>query len=128
MYATQGRVDEKKQGKEDKKRETSLYLPSISTSRLVRQWDNEPRSDSLIEESLLRDLAKGTETMATHLILERESERPWCNWDVIDLISDRVERNSPPKTLTLGGTHSVSEALASWKKQHVGWWIGEQAS
>lgn len=47
-----------------------FLLPSLSTSRLVRRWDSEPRSDSSIGESMPRNLAKGKETMATHLIQE----------------------------------------------------------
>lgn len=45
-------------------------MPSLSTSRLVRLRDSEPRSDSSIDESMPRNLAKEKETMATHFIQE----------------------------------------------------------
>jgi len=52
-------------------RETSFYcLPFLLLSRLVRRRDSEPRSDSSIDESMPRNLAKEKETMATHFIQE----------------------------------------------------------
>ncbi|GMH07470.1 hypothetical protein Nepgr_009310 [Nepenthes gracilis] len=47
-----------------------FLLPSLSTSRLVRRQDSKPRSDSSIDESMPRNLAKEKETMAAHLIQE----------------------------------------------------------
>lgn len=47
-----------------------FLLPSLSTSSLVRRQDSKPRSDSSIDESMPRNLAKDKETMATRLIQE----------------------------------------------------------
>ncbi|CAK9146080.1 unnamed protein product [Ilex paraguariensis] len=65
-------MDEKNSEKKTNRgRKGDLFLlPSLSTSRLVRRRDSEPRSDSSIDESMPRNLAKGKETMATHLIQE----------------------------------------------------------
>lgn len=65
-------MDEKSGEKKTKRgRKGDLFLlPSLSTSRLVRRRDSEPRSDSSIDESMPRNLAKEKETMATHFIQE----------------------------------------------------------
>lgn len=63
-------MDEKSgEKKTNRGRKGDLFrLPSLS--RLVRRRDSEPRSDSSIDESMPRNLAKEKETMATHLIQE----------------------------------------------------------
>lgn len=64
-------MDEKSGEKKTKRgRGDLLLLPSLSTSRLVRRRDSEPRSDLSIAESMPCNLAKEKETMATHLIQE----------------------------------------------------------
>ena len=79
LYTCNGICKQRKAGwtrKAARRRQTEggfwdlFLLPSLSTSSLVRRQDSKPRSDSSIDESMPRNLAKEKETMATRLRLQ----------------------------------------------------------